>query len=197
MTENVEMGPLVSSIGYRNPNLIADMARTIDHISGGRFILGLGSGWAEKDYREYGYEFGTAGSRLRDLRDALPVIEDRLGKLNPPPVRKIPMMIGGGGEKVTLHIVANHADIWHCNAGGDEAAHKSKVLDEWCEKEGRDPSEIERAAGVNANTSFEDAEKMIENGFTFFTFRSGGPEWDIAPVKDWLNWRDKLNAQRG
>ncbi len=196
MTERIEMGALVSSIGYRNPNLIADMSRTIDHISGGRFILGLGSGWSEKDYQEYGYEFGTAGSRLRDLRDALPVIEDRFGKLNPPPLRKIPVMIGGGGEKVTLRIVARHADIWHCNAGGEALATKAKVLDDWCAKEGRDPSTIERAAGVGVTTSLDSADEMVKLGYTLFTHRSSGPEWDLEPVKAWIAWRDKHNANR-
>lgn len=197
MTERIEMGPLVSAIGYRNPNLIADMSRTIDHISGGRFILGLGGGWSEKDYQEYGFEYGTPGSRLRNLRDALPVIEARFGKLNPAPTRKIPVMIGGGGEKVTLRIVAKHADIWHCNAGGDALVHKSQVLDDWCQREGRDPSAIEHATGVGPTTSFESADDMVEKGFTFLTYRCGGPDWDVAPVKDWIAWRDERNAQRG
>jgi probable F420-dependent oxidoreductase len=197
MTERIEMGPLVSAIGYRNPNLIADMARTIDHISGGRFILGLGGGWSEKDYTEYGYEYGTPGSRLRDLRDALPVIEARLGKLNPPPTRHIPIMIGGGGEKVTLRITAKHADIWHCNASGEELAHKSQVLEDWCRREGRDPKEIEHAAGAGANTTFETADSMIDAGVTLFTYRSTGPKWNVAPVKEWLAWRDQHNRQRG
>ena len=105
-TSRITLGPLVSCIGYRNPDLVADMARTVDHISGGRVILGLGSGFKERDYVEYGYEFGTVASRVDDLDHGVKRIKRRLGRLNPPPVKPVPLLIAASGEQRALRIVA-------------------------------------------------------------------------------------------
>jgi probable F420-dependent oxidoreductase len=148
-TRRARIGALVTCNSYRNPNLLADMARTIDHISGGRFILGLGAGWFERDYTEYGYEFGTAPSRLAALRASLPVIIDRLGSLRPGPVSgTLPILIGGGGEKVTLKLVAQYADAFNTFGPVDNFAHKNQVVTNWCHELGRDPDEIERTVAV-------------------------------------------------
>ncbi|MCD6055032.1 MAG: putative F420-dependent oxidoreductase, family [Rubrobacteraceae bacterium] len=134
-----------------------------------------------KDYNEYGYEFGTAGSRLRDLDAAMPVIEERLGKLNPPPMREIPILIGGGGEKVTLRIVAEYANIWHGFGDPERAARKSGILDDWCEKVGRDPKEIERSITVRPEL-VKDADRYVENGITHLVMAFGGPDYRTSSL---------------
>lgn len=192
-TERIQFGALVTCNSYRNPELLADMARTVDHISEGRLILGIGAGWYRKDYEEYGYEFGTKGSRLADLADALPRIERRWELLNPPPTRRIPLLIGGGGEKKTLRLVARHADIWHGFGGAGTIAHKHRVLERHCAEVGRDPDEIERSAGVNPK-NIGSAESYYEVGTRLFTLALSGPHYDLAPVAEWMAWRDERNS---
>jgi probable F420-dependent oxidoreductase len=190
VVKRAQIGALVTSNSYRNPNLLADMARTVDHISGGRLILGIGSGWNERDYFNYGYDFGTAASRLKDLDRDMPIIRERLGKLNPGPVNgHIPILIGGGGEKVTLRIVAQHADIWHTFGDLEKATHKSGVLDAWAKKVGRNPQEIERSVGVNPET-FKQADELVAAGFTHFTTGTPGPDFDLGFVREMIAWRD-------
>jgi probable F420-dependent oxidoreductase len=198
-TSRVEIGALVTCNSYRNPQLLADMARTVDHISDGRLILGIGSGWFEHDYDEYGYEFGTAGGRLNNLARDLPLITSRWAKLNPPPTRDIPVLIGGGGERKTLKIVAEHVDIWHGFGRAETIAHKHAVLDEWCAKVGRDPASIERSAGVSPKPGRlpEDvkdyaagAQALYDVGTRLFTVGIGGPRYDLGPIRDLVAWRD-------
>ena len=192
-TSRIQFGALVTCNSYRNPELLADMARTVDHISNGRLILGIGSGWFEKDYDEYGYDFGTAASRLRDLDASMPRIVDRLERLDPPPTRHIPILIGGGGEKVTLRIVAEYADVWHTFADQETIAHKSMVLDEWGKKVGRDASAIERSIGVKPE-QLQEADAFRSLGVTEFTIGVTGPDLDLELVRPWLKWRDSANG---
>jgi probable F420-dependent oxidoreductase len=189
-TSRVEIGALVTCNSYRNPELLADMARTVDHISDGRLILGIGSGWFEKDYDEYGYEFGTAGGRLNNLAESLPRIEERWSKLNPAPTRKIPVLIGGGGERKTLRLVAKHADIWHSFSDLEPFKHKSAVLADWCTEIGRDSDEIERSVGVGHSKPDELGPQFLQAGARLFTVGVSGPNYDLGLLREWVSWRD-------
>ena len=193
-TSRIEIGALVTCNSYRNPELLADMARTVDHISGGRLVLGIGSGWKQRDYDEYGYEFGTAGGRLDDLAEALPRIESRLGKLNPAPTRHIPVLIGGGGEKKTLRLVARHADIWHSFGDSETLERKLGILRQHCADVGRDPADIEISVGVRGNPE-EVGPALRGLGASLFTVGAGGPDYDLSSLRDWIAWRDGQNPR--
>jgi probable F420-dependent oxidoreductase len=162
-TAHATVGSLVSAYGYRNPDLLADMARTVDHISGGRAVLGLGAGWLDRDYEAYGYPFPPDAARLREFEAALVRVRARLPLLRPPPVGAMPVLVGGAGEKVTLRLVAQYADAWNCTGGVEEFRRKNGVLDDWCDRVGRDPSAIERTISVFAEeaplplATYEDA----------------------------------------
>ncbi|MFE3546466.1 LLM class F420-dependent oxidoreductase [Nocardia sp. NPDC059177] len=191
-TERVEIGALVTGGGYRNPDLLADMARTVDQISGGRLILGIGGGWFERDYDEYGYEFGTPGTRLNLLKDSLARITARLGKLNPQPVREIPILVGGGGERKTLRLVAEYADIWHSFADVNTFAHKNKILAEHATAVGTDETRIERSVAWQGRAA---ANELHAAGVTLFTVGVSGPDYDLTTLRQAVDWRDEVNPE--
>ena len=195
LTSRAEIGTLVTCNSYRKPALLTQMANTVDHISGGRLILGIGAGWFEKDYVEFGYEFGTAGSRLRDLGEALPIIKERMRAELPPPVRnRIPIMIGGGGEKVTLKLIAMHADLWNGFGPPEEWTRKNRILDNWCAEVGRDPAEIERTVSITREDDIEDSlDAYAEAGCKHLILMSAVPP-NYDRVNALLAWRDKANA---
>jgi probable F420-dependent oxidoreductase len=180
-TRHAQLGALVTCNSYRNPSLLADMARTIDHISDGRFVLGIGSGWYARDYREYGYEIGTAPSRLRDLKRDLPIVMDRLSRLEPPPRGRLPILIGGSGEKVTLRLIAEYADAWNTFGPPENFAQKNRVLDDWCARLDRKPGQIERTVAINAS-EVDTWPAYLDAGADHLIVMVG-PPFDIAPVE--------------
>ncbi len=187
-TRAPQIGPMVSCVGYRNPDLLASIAGTVDQLSGGRLVLGLGAGWFERDYEEYGYEFGETRDRVRLLKDVLPRIRKRIAKLNPGPAGNMPILIGGRGERVVLRLVAEHAQMWNALGSADEYAHKSAVLDEWCARIGRDPKEIERTANLSVRSE-KDVDAWLEAGLQHFVLRLAQP-FGTKDVERMIKLRD-------
>ncbi len=164
-TSHTRIGCLVFYVGYRNPALLAKMAATLDHISNGRFELGIGGGWHEQEATAYGYDFPPVGKRLDMLEEAAPLIRslldlerttfdgewfraDNASNLPRPVQARLPVWIGGKGEKRTLPLAARYADGWNAAyVSASEFGRLNGVLDEACEREGRDPSTIKR--GIN------------------------------------------------
>ena len=154
---------MVAGNTYRNPALTAKIAATIDHISGGRVVLGIGAGWQENEHEKYGFDFSTVKGRLDRLDEAVEIISSLLANsrtdfqgehysvtdapLDPKPIQnKIPLMIGGGGRKRTLRTAALHADEWNYWGMPDDIAELCGVLNAHCEDVGRDAKEIQRSA---------------------------------------------------
>lgn len=160
----VRLGVMVSGNTYRHPALVAKMATTIDHISGGRAVVGLGAAWQENEHRRYGFEYGTVGERADRLDESAAIIRSLLAQprtdfagryfrlegapLEPKPPHPVPLLIGGGGERRTLRTTARYADEW--NAWGLPAtlARKGAILDAHCAEAGRDPAGIRRSAAL-------------------------------------------------
>ncbi|HYS38466.1 MAG TPA: LLM class F420-dependent oxidoreductase [Pseudonocardiaceae bacterium] len=191
ITTRAEIGLLVTGIGYRNPDLLADMARTVDHISAGRLILGVGAGWYEKDYRVYDYDYGTLRSRMDLFAEGLSRIEHRLANLNPPPLRRIPILIGGGGERRTLPLVGRHAHIWHCGTDLATYRRKNDLVKQHAAAAGRDDGAIERATNW-ADAAQADA--MRAEGVTLYVteLKPTAAGYDFTRLTEILAWRDSV-----
>ncbi len=168
LVPRIHVGSIVVGNTYRHPAVLAKMATTVDIISGGRLLLGLGAGWQENEHRAYGIPFYTVGERLARLAEACEVLtslwtRDRStfngrfyhlenAPLMPKPVQRPhpELMIGGGGEKVTLRIAAKHADHWNVWGGPEILARKNGILDDYCQAIGRDPRSLRRSANMVA-----------------------------------------------
>ena len=195
-TRRAQVGCMVTCINYRNPALLANMAKTVDHISGGRLILGLGAGWFERDFREYGYHFGSGAERLRALEAALPLIKARWAVDRPRPLRGgIPILVGGDGERVTLRIVAQHADLWNGGRSPEDFKHKNTVLDNWCDQVGRPRAAIERTVNVYGNPTPATLDDYVAAGAQHVILNLGSP-WDLTLVEQLVQWRNDRQAAR-
>ena len=161
----LRLGSLVTGNTYRHPAVLANMAATVDHLSGGRLVLGIGAGWQENEHRAYGIEYSDVPGRLARLDEACAVLRGLLTRpranfdgryyrlvdapMEPKPLQdRLPLLIGGGGEKVTLRIAARWADAWNTWGTPEVIAAKGAVLDRHCEELGRDPGTIARSAQV-------------------------------------------------
>jgi probable F420-dependent oxidoreductase len=194
LTQRAEIGCLVTCNTYRNAALLSNMAKTVDHISNGRLILGIGAGWFERDYREFGYDFGTAGSRLANLERSLEIIRHRWEVDVPSPLSNpIPILIGGGGEKKTLRIAARYANITHTFGDPETFAHKMRVLDNWCAEINRDPREIERSCATQKFATAAQRDALVKAGATHLIMGMDEP-WDFDAVKQLLKWRNERQA---
>lgn len=189
-TEHATVGLMVGANTFRNPAIVAKMATTLDHISGGRAVLGIGGAWFETEHRAYGLEFGASpGERLKWLNEAAGIMRGMLDggrgsggdvyathevRNDPAPVQdRIPLLIGGGGERKTLRIVARYADA--CNVGGgfENVRRKDEILRRHCDEVGRDESEIERTTGVGTCIIRDDPAEA-QRVFTEMFARNGG-----------------------
>ncbi len=185
-TSQVRIGLMVGANTFRSPALTAKMATTLDHISNGRAILGIGGAWNGEEHEAFGLEFGSGfPERLRWLGEALPVMRGMLHGTEPsaagdhyhskatrnlpaPVQEHLPICIGGGGEQVTLKLVAKYGDMNNVGGGVEAVRHKDAVLLRHCETVGRDPAEIERTTGVGTVFIRDDraeAERLFREAF--------------------------------
>ena len=194
VTERASIGLMVGANTFRNPAVVAKMATTLDHISNGRAVLGIGGAWFETEHTAYGLEFGSSpGERLRWLEEAVQIMRGMLHGENPsgsryytaaevrndplPVQRRLPIVVGGGGPKKTLRIVARFADA--CNVGGGFESVKSKdeILRQHCEEVGRDEAEIERTVAMGPAFIRDDPDEARRVASEFFAHNGGAEPW--------------------
>jgi alkanesulfonate monooxygenase SsuD/methylene tetrahydromethanopterin reductase-like flavin-dependent oxidoreductase (luciferase family) len=210
-TKRVRIGCMVTGNTYRHPAVLAKMAVTVDQLSNGRLELGLGAAWAEIEHTMLDLEFGTPGQRIARMAEACKLIkllftqerssfEGRYYTLrdaiaNPKPVQRPwpPLWIGGSGERKTLRVVAEEADVWNTGGGEpDEAARLSGVLDRHCEAVGRDPAEIRRSVQIRYHGDDEavvrDTAACVQRGFSevILMLRPGTGEADAVRMASLL-----------
>jgi F420-dependent oxidoreductase-like protein len=204
-TSRVRIGCMVTGNTYRHPGVLAKMAVTVDHLSGGRLEFGLGAAWADNEHTMFELGFGTAGQRIARMEEACRMIkllwtEDRASfdgnhyrlvdaVANPKPVQHLPpIWIGGSGERKTLRVVAEHADVWNLASGEvEEAVRLSGVLDQHCATVGRDAAEVRRSVQLfyaDVETLLREAEGFAMNGFRelIVGVRPGTAESDATEV---------------
>ena len=200
-TETSEIGTLVTPVGMRNPAHTGKMIATVDNIAGGRVIPGFGSGWMPREFTDFGMPFVSTRDRLRQLEEGLQIFKGMFDAdqdefsfegeffhtenlvTQPKPPRDMPILVGGGGEKVTMRIAAQYADIWNNSAGAqDDLEHKVSVLHGHAKALGRDPSEL-RVSQQCLVTIVEDDAKvgpMVERAQKIFGGHMGNPAGDMA-----------------
>ena len=194
-TERIRIGLMVAANTFRNPALVAKMATTLDHISNGRAILGIGAAWFEEEHAAFGVEFGSGPpERLRWLGEALPIMRGMLDgteptaagprykaqavrNLPPPIQRHLPICVGGGGEQVTLKLVARYADLNNVGGGLESVRRKEEILLRHCETVGRDPSTIERTAALGPVVIRDDRAEAERVLAALFEHNGGADVW--------------------
>jgi len=199
-TERVRIGLMVGANTFRNPALVAKMATTLDHISNGRAILGIGAAWFEEEHRDFGLEFGSGPpERLRWLAEALPIMRGMLDGAEPtatgpryrsqhtrndplPLQAHLPICVGGGGEQVTLKLVAKYADMNNVGGGVASVRRKEAILVRHCEAVGRDPAEIERTTGIGTVFIRDDAAEAERLFRAAFDHNRVATRWTDQPV---------------
>jgi alkanesulfonate monooxygenase SsuD/methylene tetrahydromethanopterin reductase-like flavin-dependent oxidoreductase (luciferase family) len=199
-TERIRIGLMVGANTFREPTLTAKMATTLDHISGGRAILGIGGAWFEEEHIAYGLEFGEGfPERLRWLGEALPIMRGMLRgerptaggpryrarniRNDPPPLQeRLPLLIGGGGEQVTLKLVAKYGDANNVGGGIEKVRRKEAVLLRHCDSVGRDPAEIERTTGLGVVVIRDSRDEAIKVAKSIFEHNGKARPWTDQPV---------------